>query len=145
MQQRLHFFVQIQKGKGMNKFLKVGLFSATFLCISATQAAPLEDAMKSLAKNSKAFEKAQTVELAQTALDGMAKATQLAKQNKPKKLKNLAETDVKIIAYEAQFNLLLNEIQHAQKLVQENKLDEAKQVSSKFDEIKKQGHKAYRF
>ena len=137
--------MQTQKGKGMNKFLKVGLFSATFLCISATQAAPLEDAMKSLAKNSKAFEKAQTVELAQTALDGMAKATQLAKQNKPKKLKNLAETDVKIIAYEAQFNLLLNEIQHAQKLVQENKLDEAKQVSRKFDEIKKQGHKAYRF
>ena len=137
--------MQTQKGKGMNKFLKVGLFSATFLCISATQAAPLEDAMKSLAKNSKAFEKAKTVELAQTALDGMAKATQLAKQNKPKKLKNLAETDVKIIAYEAQFNLLLNEIQHAQKLVQENKLDEAKQVSRKFDEIKKQGHKAYRF
>ena len=129
----------------MNKFLKVGLFSATFLCISATQAAPLEDAMKSLAKNSKVFEKAQTVELAQTALDGMAKATQLAKQDKPKKLKSLAETDVKIIAYEAQFTLLLNEIQHAQKLVQENKLDEAKQVSSKFDEIKKQGHKAYRF
>ena len=55
------------------------------------------------------------------------------------------ETDVNIIAYEAQFNLLLNEIQHAQKLVQENKLDEAKQVSRKFDEIKKQGHKAYRF
>ena len=137
--------MQTQKGKGMNKFLKVGLFSATFLCISATQAAPLEDAMKSLAKNSKVFEKAQTVELAQTALDGMAKATQLAKQNKPKKLKSLAETDVKIIAYEAQFTLLLNEIQHAQKLVQENKLDEAKQVSSKFDEIKKQGHKAYRF
>ena len=137
--------MQTQKGKGMNKFLKVGLFSATFLCISATQAAPLEDAMKSLAKNSKAFEKAQTVELAQTALDGMAKATQLAKQNKPKKLKNLAETDMKIIAYEAQINLLLNEIQHAQKLVQENKLDEAKQVSRKFDEIKKQGHKAYRF
>ncbi len=129
----------------MNKFLKVGLFSTTFLCISATQAAPLEDAMKSLAKNSKVFEKAQTVELAQTALDGMAKATQLAKQDKPKKLKSLAETDVKIIAYEAQFTLLLNEIQHAQKLVQENKLDEAKQVSSKFDEIKKQGHKAYRF
>ncbi len=129
----------------MNKFLKVGLFSATFLFISVTQAAPLEDAMKSLAKNSKAFEKAKTVELAQTALDEMVKATQLAKQNKPKKLKNLAETDVKIIAYEAQFNLLLNEIQHAQKLVQENKLDEAKQVSRKFDEIKKQGHKAYRF
>ena len=42
--------MQTQKGKGMNKFLKVGLFSATFLCISATQAAPLEDAMKSLAK-----------------------------------------------------------------------------------------------
>ncbi len=137
--------MQTQKGKGMSKFLKVGLFSATFLCISATQAAPLEDAMKFLAKNSKAFEKAQTVELAQTALDEMVKATQLAKQNKPKKLKNLAETDAKIIAYEAQFNLLLNEIQHAQKLVQENKLDEAKQVSSKFDEIKKQGHKAYRF
>ena len=137
--------MQTQKGKGMNKFLKVGLFSATFLCISATQAAPLEDAMKSLAKNSKAFEKAQTVELAQTALDGMAKATQLAKQNKPKKLKNLAETDMKIIAYEAQINLLLNEIQNAQKLVQENRLDEAKQVSRKFDEIKKQGHKAYRF
>ena len=137
--------MQTQKGKGMNKFLKVGLFSATFLCISATQAAPLEDAMKSLAKNSKAFEKAQTVELAQTALDEMVKATQLAKQNKPKKLKNLAETDAKIIAYEAQFNLLLNEIQHAQKLVQENKLDEAKQVSSKFDEIKKQGHTEYRF
>ncbi len=123
----------------MNKFLKVGLFSATFLFIGVAHAVPLEDAMKSLAKNSKAFEKAQT------ALDEMVKATQLAKQNKPKKLKKLAETDTKIIAYEAQFNLLLNEIQHAQKLVQENKLDEAKQVSSKFDEIKKQGHKAYRF
>ena len=65
--------MQTQKGKGMNKFLKVGLFSATFLFISATHAAPLEDAMKSLAKNSKAFEKAQTVELAQTALDEMVK------------------------------------------------------------------------
>lgn len=137
--------MQTQKGKGMNKYIKVGLFSVTCLFMSATQAAPLEDAMKSLAKNSKAFEKAQTVELAQTALNEMTKAAELAKLNKPKKLKNLVDTDAKVIGYEEKFNQLLNEIEHAQHLLHENKLSEAKQVSEKFEEIKKQGHKTYRF
>lgn len=130
----------------MNKFIKVGLFSATFLILATAQAAePLEDAMKSLAKNSKVFDQAQNVDVANKALAEMAKATQLAKENKPKKLRKLAETDAKVIAYEETFNRLFIEIEHAQHLVHENKLDEAKLISEKFNEIKKQGHKAYRF
>lgn len=130
----------------MNPILKVTILSSALLFSGIAQAAtPLEDAMKSLAKNSKAFEKAETVELAQTALNEMAKATQLAKQNKPKKLIKLAETDKKVIEYEDSFNHLSSEIEHAQHLLHENKLDEAKQMSEKFDAIKKQGHKAFRF
>ncbi|KAK0352350.1 hypothetical protein LTR94_021149 [Friedmanniomyces endolithicus] len=104
----------------------------------------LEGAMKSLAKNSKAFTQAKTATEANTALVEMQKAAATAKQNKPDTLVKQPKDSVKVKQYEQKFDALTQEIEHAQHLVQAGKLAEAKQSSAKFEAIKQQGHKAFK-
>jgi len=120
----------------MKTLLKVVLLSSGLCLAGLAQASEvLEGAMKSLAKNSKAFTQAKTAAEANIALTEMQKAAATAKQNKP---------DTLVKQYEQKFDALTQEIEHAQHLVQVGKLAEAKQSSVKFEAIKQQGHKAFK-
>ena len=129
----------------MKTLLKVVLLSSGLCLAGLAQASEvLEGAMKSLAKNSKAFAQAKTAAEANTALTEMQKAAETAKQNKPDTLVKQPKDSVKLKQYEQKFDALTQEIEHAQHLVQAGKLAEAKQSSAKFEAIKQQGHKAFK-
>ena len=129
----------------MKTLLKVVLLSSGLCLAGLAQASEvLEGAMKSLAKNSKAFTQAKTATEANTALAEMQKAAATAKQNKPDTLVKQPKDSVKVKQYEQKFDALTQEIEHAQHLVQVGKLAEAKQSSTKFEAIKQQGHKAFK-
>ena len=129
----------------MKTFFKVALLSTSIFLSVSHASEPLEAAMKVLATNTKLFSKSSTSEDALVALDEMKKAVLIAKENKPKKLKKLEETDAKVVAYEDKLKELSSAIENAEQLVQEGKLDEAKKLSDQFNKIKKQGHRAFRF
>ena len=129
----------------MKTLLKVVLLSSGLCLAGLAQASEvLESAMKSLAKNSKAFAQAKTATEANTALTEMQKAVATAKQNKPDTLVKQPKDSVKVKKYEQKFDALTQEIEHAQHLVHAGKLAEAKQSSAKFEAIKQQGHKAFK-
>lgn len=129
----------------MKTLLKVILLSSGLCLAGFVQASDvLEGAMKSLAKNSKAFAQAKTATEANTALTEMQKAAATAKQNKPEKLVKQPQGSVQVQQYEQKFDALAQEIEHAQHLVHAGKLTEAKQSSVKFEAIKQQGHKAFK-
>lgn len=129
----------------MKTLLKVVLLSSGLCLAGLAQASEvLESAMKSLAKNSKAFTQAKTATEANTALTEMQKAAATAKQNKPDTLVKQPKDSVKVKQYEQKFDALTQEIEHAQHLVHAGKLAEAKQSSAKFEAIKQQGHKAFK-
>lgn len=129
----------------MKTLLKVMLLSSGICLAGFAQASEvLEGAMKSLAKNSKAFAQAQTATEANNALTEMQKAAVTAKQNKPRKLAKQAKDSAQVKQYEQSFDVLSQEIEHAQHLVHAGKLTEAKQSSAKFEAIKQQGHKTFK-
>ena len=98
----------------MKTLLKVVLLSSGLCLAGLAQASEvLEGAMKSLAKNSKAFAQAKTATEANTALTEMQKAAATAKQNKPDSLVKQPKDSVKVKQYEQKFDALTEEIEHA--------------------------------
>ena len=130
----------------MNNRIKKALFLIGIALASSSFAAtPLSDAMKVLAQNEIAFDKAETKEDAQQALNEMQKAIEIMKANKPKKLLEENVASEKIKHYEHLVTELEHSIQHAQHLLVESGLTEAQTMTEKFDELKKQGHREFRF
>ena len=95
----------------MKTLLKVVLLSSGLCLAGLAQASEvLEGAMKSLAKNSKAFAQAKTATEANTALTEMQKAAATAKQNKPDSLVKQPKDSVKVKQYEQKFDALTEEM-----------------------------------
>ncbi|OTG94316.1 cytochrome b562 [Acinetobacter sp. ANC 3832] len=122
------------------------------LCLSAiitlssgvVGAADLEQNMKTLGKNYKAFNQANTQQEALTALNNMQVAAVDAKTATPHSLHGLAKTDAKVQGYQAELDKLIAGIQESKTLVQDNKLAEAKVAGKKLAEIKDEGHQLYK-
>jgi soluble cytochrome b562 len=130
----------------MNNGIKIALFLMGVAVASTSfSATPLSDAMEALAKSEKAFDKAKNQEDAQKALIEMQKAIETMKVNKPKKLLKENVAPEKVQHYEQLVAELEHSIQHAQHLLVEGNLVEAQEMTEKFDELKKQGHRAFRF
>ncbi|ENX44628.1 cytochrome b562 [Acinetobacter sp. NIPH 2100] len=115
----------------------VVLFSA-FAFSHTVMAAGLEDDMKTLGKNYKAFNQAENPQAATAALNNMRTA---AVHSKSYKL--APNTTDKVLSSTSLFDQIVVEIDKAKLLVQAGKLDEAKKQGKKIAELRDQGHKYY--
>ncbi|MFV5490405.1 cytochrome b562 [Acinetobacter sp. ASP199] len=100
--------------------------------------------MRDLDKNLKKFRAADDSKEAQAALKIMQQAVASYQKHLPSKLQKLKAEDAQVVAYQGLLKDLLKEIKQAEQLVAANQLDEAQNLSVKMDEIKKQGHKAFK-
>jgi soluble cytochrome b562 len=122
----------------MKKTLATVMLLSSFAFSHSVFAGGLEDDMKTLGKNYKAFNKAENSQAATTALTNMRTAAVHSKQYKLE----THSTD-KVPTSTALFEQIIVEIDKANVLVQAGKLDEAKKQGKKIAELRDQGHKNY--
>ncbi|MEB3793383.1 cytochrome b562 [Acinetobacter sp. IK40] len=122
----------------IKKTLATVVMLSAFTFSHTAMAAGLEDDMKTLGKNYKAFNQADNAQAATAALNNMRTAAVHSKQY------NLAaNTQAKVPASTALFDQIVGEIDKAKLLVQAGKLDDAKKQGKKIAELRDQGHKYY--
>ncbi|AUX86203.1 MULTISPECIES: cytochrome b562 [Acinetobacter] len=122
----------------IKKTLATVVMLSSLLLSNTVMAAGLEDDMKTLGKNYKAFNQASTPQAATAALNNMRGAAVHAKQ-----YKLTAHTAEKVPSSSALFDQIIVEIDKSKALAQAGKLDEAKKQGKKIGELRDQGHKAY--
>ena len=115
------------------------MFTSTFVMSSMSFAASLEDNMKTLGKNYKAFNQTNSTVEANQALDNMRAAATDAK-----KVILKGRSDVKAPTSTELFDQLIVEIDKTQAVVKAGHLDHAKIEAKKIAEIRDQGHKLYK-
>lgn len=120
------------------------LISAAAILSQNTMAADLDTDMWALAKNYKAFNKAENTSDALKSLDAMKFAANNAKQFVPNKLKSLAKDDVQVVGYQAGLDALIAEIDKTATLVQANQLDQAKIEAKNLLTIRDENHKKFK-
>ncbi|WP_038344618.1 cytochrome b562 [Acinetobacter sp. A47] len=98
----------------------------------------LEDDMKTLGKNYKAFNQADNAQTATAALNNMRAAAEHSRQ-----YKLAPNTTEKVSTSTSLFDQIIGEIDKTKLLVQAGKLDEAKKQGKKIAELRDQGHKYY--
>ena len=128
----------------MKKLIISLLISAAAILTQNTRAADLDTDMWALAKNYKAFNKAENTADALKSLDAMKFAANDAKQSVPNKLKSLAKDDVQVIGYQAGLDALIAEIDKTATLVQANQLDQAKIEAKNLLTIRDENHKKFK-
>ncbi|SQI42539.1 Soluble cytochrome b562 precursor [Leminorella richardii] len=128
----------------MNKWL-IGLMAAGALTFgAAVNASDVEAPMKSLAKNYRAVLNADSAEAFKEGLAAMKQAAQEAKQGTPTKLEGKASDSAEVTDYHHGIDVLIGEIDGAQALVDEGKLDEAKKAAEQFKVTRDEYHKKYK-
>lgn len=100
--------------------------------------------MHDLDKNLKKFKAAEDSKEAQAALQIMQQTVESYQKHLPSKLQKLKAEDAHVVAYQGLLKDLLKEIKKAEQLVAVKQLQEAQNLSVKMDEIKKQGHQAFK-
>jgi soluble cytochrome b562 len=128
----------------MKKLIISLLISGAAILTQNTMAADLETDMWALAKNYKAFNKAENISDALKSLDAMKFAANDAKQSVPNKLKSLAKDDVQVVGYQAGLDALIAEIDKTATLVQANQLDQAKIEAKNLLTIRDENHKKFK-
>ncbi|MEG2883272.1 MAG: cytochrome b562 [Acinetobacter sp.] len=128
----------------MKKLIISLLISGTAILTQNTMAADLDTDMWALAKNYKAFNKAENISDALKLLDAMKFAANDAKQSVPNKLKSLAKDDVQVVGYQAGLDALIAEIDKTATLVQANQLDQAKIEAKNLLTIRDENHKKFK-
>lgn len=128
----------------MKKLIISLLISGTAILTQNTMAADLDTDMWALAKNYKAFNKAENISDALKSLDAMKFAANDAKQSIPNKLKSLAKDDVQVVGYQAGLDALIAEIDKTATLVQANQLDQAKIEAKNLLTIRDENHKKFK-
>ncbi|MCH7312691.1 cytochrome b562 [Acinetobacter sp. ANC 4805] len=128
----------------MKKLIISLLISAAAILSQNTIAADLDTDMWALAKNYKAFNKAENISDALKSLDAMKFAANDAKQSVPNKLKSLAKDDVQVVGYQAGLDALIAEIDKTATLVQANQLDQAKIEAKNLLTIRDENHKKFK-
>ena len=121
----------------IKKTLATVIFSIALSFSSLSFAGELEQNMDMLAKNFKAFNKADNQNDALKALDNMKIAALDAKKVK------LKTQDAKALASDVLYDQLVAEIEKTRLLVQDGKLDQAKVEGKKIAAVKDQGHAVY--
>ncbi|WP_159124231.1 cytochrome b562 [Acinetobacter variabilis] len=102
------------------------------------------DNMHELDHHLKNFKSAKDSKKARAALQGMQKSVEVCQKNLPSGLQKLKSKDAKITAYQGLLTDLLKEIKQAEQLVAANQLAKAQTLTEKMDQIKKQGHQAFK-
>lgn len=102
------------------------------------------DNMHELDHHLKNFKSAKDSKEAQAALQGMQKSVEVCQKNLPSGLQKLKFKDAKVTAYQGLLTDLLKEIKQAEQLVAANQLAKAQTLTVKMDQIKKQGHQAFK-
>ncbi len=115
------------------------MFTSTFVMSSMSFAASLEDNMKTLGKNYKAFNQTNSTVEANQALDNMRVAATDAK-----KVMLKARGDANAPTSTELFDQLIVEIDQTQAIVKAGHLDHAIMEAKKIAEIRDQGHKLYK-
>ena len=128
----------------MKKLIISLLISGAAILTQNTMAADLDTDMWALAKNYKAFNKAENISDALKSLDAMKFAANNAKQFVPNKLKSLAKDDVQVVGYQAGLDALIAEIDKTATLVQANQLDQAKIEAKNLLTIRDENHKKFK-
>ncbi|WP_293735377.1 cytochrome b562 [uncultured Acinetobacter sp.] len=128
----------------MKKLIISLLISSAAILSQNTMAADLDTDMWALAKNYKAFKKAENTSDALKSLDAMRFAANDAKQFVPNKLKSLAKDDVQVVGYQAGLDALIAEIDKTAILVQANQLDQAKIEAKNLLTIRDENHKKFK-
>ena len=128
----------------MKKLIISLLISGAAILTQNTIAADLDTDMWALAKNYKAFNKAENISDALKSLDAMKFADNDAKQSVPNKLKSLAKDDVQVVGYQAGLDALIAEIDKTATLVQANQLDQAKIEAKNLLTIRDENHKKFK-
>ena len=128
----------------MKKLIISLLISGAATLTQNTIAADLDTDMWALAKNYKAFNKAENISDALKSLDAMKFAANDAKQSVPNKLKSLAKDDVQVVGYQAGLDALIAEIDKTATLVQANQLDQAKIEAKNLLTIRDENHKKFK-
>ncbi len=131
----------------MIKTIFISSILATGLTFSTTAIAAEEHqhySMRDLDKNLKNFRAAHDAKAAQAALQVMQQTVKSYQKHRPSSLQKLEAEDAQVVAYQGLLNDLLNEIQQAEQLVAADQLEAAQKRSVKMDEIKKQGHQAFK-
>lgn len=128
----------------MKKLIISLLISSAAILSQNTIAADLDTDMWALAKNYKAFNKAENTSDALKSLDAMKFAANDAKQSVPNKLKSLAKDDVQVVGYQAGLDALIAEIDKTATLVQANQLDQAKIEAKNLLTIRDENHKKFK-
>lgn len=122
----------------IKKTLATIFLTSTFVMSSMSFAANLEDNMKTLAKNYKAFNQTSNAAEANKALDNMRAAATDAK-----KVKLKGHGDAQAPTSSQLFEQIIAEIDKTQALVKSGHLDHAKIEGKKIATIRDQGHKLY--
>lgn len=102
------------------------------------------DNMHELDHHLKKFKSAKDNKEAQAALQSMQKSVEVCQKNLPSGLQKLKPKDAKITAYQGLLTDLLKEIKQAEQLVAGDQLAKAQTLTVKMDQIKKQGHQAFK-
>lgn len=102
------------------------------------------DNMHELDHHLKNFKSAKDSKKARAALQGMQKSVEVCQKNLPSGLQKLKFKDAKVTAYQGLLTDLLKEIKQAEQLVAANQLAKAQTLTVKMDQIKKQGHQAFK-
>lgn len=100
--------------------------------------------MRDLDKNLKKFRATEDSKEAQAALQIMQQTVESYQKHLPSRLQKLKAEDAQVVAYQGLLKDLLKEIKKAEQLVAAQQLQEAQNLSVKMDEIKKQGHQAFK-
>lgn len=100
--------------------------------------------MHDLDKKLKKFKATEDSKEAQAALQIMQQTVESYQKHLPSKLQKLKAEDAHVVAYQGLLKDLLIEIKKAEQLLAANQLQEAQNLSVKMDEIKKQGHQAFK-
>lgn len=128
----------------ISSILATGLtFSTTAIAAEEHQHYSMRDLDKNL-KNFRAAHDAKAAQAAQAALQVMQQTVKSYQKHRPSSLQKLEAEDAQVVAYQGLLNDLLNEIQQAEQLVAADQLEAAQKRSVKMDEIKKQGHQAFK-
>lgn len=122
----------------IKKTLATMMFVSAFTMSSMSFAADLEQNMKTLAKNYKAFNQTTNAADANKALDNMRAAATDAK-----KVKLKGRGDASAPTSTQLFDQLIAQIDKTQALVKGGHLDHAKMEGKKLADIRDQGHKLY--
>lgn len=122
----------------IKKILISAMLSSSLLLSSFSFAASLEHNMETLAKNYKAFNKAETSADASKALDNMRISAVDAKKVK------LKTTTAKVQTSDALYDQLIGQIDKTKSLVTAGQLEQAKVEGKKLTAIRDQGHQIYK-